>query len=383
LRIHAGIISHLFPTKKRPGFGVFVRDELDALSKDVDIRLVAPLHNQYRFELGATDVSQFSYMVIRPFVFAFPRYFMQKYYPDSMALTLRLNRRFLDGIDIIHAHNAFPEGVAAINVFGDMVPVTVTVHGSDINVFAMKKSLKPVIVKTMNRASSIISVSNALKKTLREIGVTSRIDVIPNGLDTAIFTPGNKKDASLSLGLDPLKKRIIFIGNFSWIKGVEYLIRAFPGIMKKNPGCELLLLGARPQSTDLISYKGEIEKTGVAEFIKIIPQVPHKELPLWLRASDVLALPSVKEGFGIVAAEALSCGIPVVSTLSGGPEDIVTEGLGYLVPPCDPEALGEALSKALNGEGIISSEAISSSSHERFSFEEVSHRIIDIYKSLI
>lgn len=383
MRIQTGVISHLFPTKKRPGFGVFVRDELDFLSKDVDIRLIAPLHNQFFLEPGAKEVSQFAYPVIRPFVLAFPRYFMQKYYPDSMAFTLRLNRKFLDGIQIMHAHNAFPEGVAAVKVFGGRIPVAVTVHGSDVNVFAMKKTLRSVIVNAMNSTSVIISVSGSLKKTLREIGVTSRIEIVPNGLDTGIFTPGIKKEASLSCGLDPLKKRIIFIGNFSWIKGVEYLIRSFPGVLKKNPGCELILLGARSKSDDFEKYNNEIEKSGAADLIKIIPQVPHSELPLWLRASDVLALPSVKEGFGIVAAEALSCGIPVVSTFSGGPEDIVEKGMGFLVPPCDSEALSEAFIKALDGDGIIEGNDISFSAHKRFSFEKVTQSIIDIYRSLI
>jgi glycosyltransferase involved in cell wall biosynthesis len=182
-----------------------------------------------------------------------------------------------------------------------------------------------------------------------------------------------------ALGLDPECPRILYAGNFLPWKGIEYLIRAMPDTVRAFPGCELVLLGAHPGTGDRRRYRGLIAETGMERTVSIREWVPNRELPAWLRAADVFALPSLAEGFGIVAAEALACGIPVVATRSGGPEDIVTGGLGYLVPPADASSLAVALARALRREGVLDPETIARSASERFSHETVTRRILDVY----
>ncbi|MFC1650036.1 glycosyltransferase family 4 protein [Candidatus Latescibacterota bacterium] len=377
-----GFVSHMFPSKQRPVFGLFVKDELDCLSKHVDIRLIAPVPLRHWFESMEIPPG-IEYPVKRPRTFSFPRFFFQRLYPKSMAATLKKSARgFFEDCDIIHAHNAFPDAVAAVNAFGRNFPIVVTVHGSDINLFAEKPNLRPGIVEALKKAECIICVSDSLKMKLRDMGIRSNCVVIPNGVDTGLFKPGDRIEACGLLGLDPGRPRILFVGNFVKVKGVEYLIRAMPSVLKKYPDCELILLGAERGKKNVKEYQTLIASAGINDSVKIEPRIPHEELPTRMHASDILVLPSVSEGFGLVAAEALACGIPVVATKSGGPESIVRNGLGFLVPPCDPEALGDGILRALDGTGLLNSAAMAGSIQERFSLNAVCGRIVDVYKRI-
>ncbi len=375
-----GVVSHMFPTKHRPVFGGFVKDELDCLSGHSDIRLIAPVPMRNWFE-DAIPLVVPSYPVKRPRTLSFPRFFMQRMYPKSMAVTLKKAARgFFYSCDIIHAHNAFPDGAAAVAAFGGTYPVVVTVHGSDINLFAEKKNLRPGIVDTLNKAAAVICVSESLKTRLAELGVRTACEVIPNGIDTELFSPGNRTEACRELGFDPNRLRLLFVGNFVPVKGIEYLIRAMPAVLESYPGCELILLGAEPGSDAVKPYRAMIEDAGIGNAVRIEPRVPHEALPVRMRAADVLVLPSVSEGFGLVAAEAISCGIPVVVTRSGGPESIVTDGLGYLVPPREHMALAKGILRALDGKEIKNPAALADSVRQRFSMDDVCARILGVYE---
>ena len=381
--------------------GIYVRDELDALAGSVDIRLIAPLPNlqwfgemhRERFQVSSFKFQnegfkiqdagcrfQAEYTVVRPFVLAFPRWFLQRLYPASMAFSLRLSGSFLGECDCLHVHTAFPDVVAAELAFGEKTPIVATVHGSDLNYFAMKPSLQPGIVAALNRCTRIICVSSSLERTARELGVRAETTVIPNGIDTSVFRPGGKEEACTRLNLDPARPRVLYAGNFVPVKGVEYLIRAMPHVLGQCPECELVLVGASPGMTSRTPYDSLIAGVGIGASVRVVERVERVELPVWIQASDVVAVPSVREGFGLLAAESLACGRPVVSTRSGGPEDIVEEGQGLLVPPGDSEAFGAAMLTVLDGRGIHEPDILAGSAARRFSYESVARRILDVYE---
>lgn len=378
-----GVVSTLYPTPRNPTAGIFVKEELDNLSCHVEIKLLAPFPNQHWFYERRPEIPPTEYSVLRPFTLAFPGWFLQRLYPSSLAVTLRrTGRNFFRDCDIVHAHNVFPEGVAAVKAFGERFPVIITVHGSDINYFAMKPDLRPGIVSALNNSQRVICVSSALKKKIEGIGVTTETVVIPNGIDTGLLGPGDKESAAKVLGLNPDRPRILFAGNFVAVKGVEYLIKSMPAVLEKYPGCELILLGAGTGMANRHCYVKHIKDAGVKDVVKIMERVPHECFPPWVHASDLLALPSISEGFGLVAAESLACGRPVVSTTSGGPEDIVGEGMGLLVPPKNPDALARAILKVLDGDGILNSEYLVESARSRFSYNIVTEKILKVYNEL-
>ena len=379
-----GVFSTMYPTNKCPNNGIFIIEELKHLSKHIPVKLIAPLNIVHWFGEDHYYTSHDGYPVWRPFIVAVPWGILQRFYPDSMAMTIKMTGKnfFLD-CDIVHAHMAFPDCIASIKVFGKRLPVIVTVHGWDMQYFAMKSYLKPDIIKALNLSKRVICVSNSLMESIKEIGVTTDAVVIPNGIDTSLFIPGDKDNACRSLDLDPQRPRILFIGNFVVEKGIEYLIRAMPVVQEKYPESELILLGARVGSKDITQYDEIISKADVKQAVKIVGSVPHEHIPTWIHASDLLVLPSIIEGFGLVAAEALVCGRPVVTTLSGGPEDIVEDGMGVLVPTRDASALAQGIIQVLNGDGILSSESISELARSRFSYDIVTSKILDIYHDVL
>ena len=380
-----GVVSTLFPGRRNPHLGIFVSDELDNLVRyhGCDFKVIAPLPNHRALGEKRKVTAAAGYPVIRPFVCAFSRMFMQKYYPASLTRVLGKRTSFFADRDIVHAHNAYPEAIAAVNAFGDHLPVVVTVHGSDINHFAEQPHLRPAIIRALNTADQIIAVSNDLARKVRTLGVTTDVTVIPNGIDTALFQPGAKAAASAELGLDPGRPRILFAGNFLPVKGIEYLVQAMPAVLERVPDCELVLLGAQPGTGDRERYMEPMRASGVHSSVTVADRVAHECLPVWFRAADVFVLPSIHEGFGLVAAEALACGRPVVATRCGGPEDIVREGTGFLAPPRDPEGLADALVHALSGDGIMTSGEISEFAGRIFSYQHVADNIHEVYSRIL
>ncbi len=381
--MRVAVISWLFPSRHFPASGIFVKEEIDRLASSVDIRLIAPLHNQFAFGEPSSFTAEAGYPVERPYTPLFPTWFMQRLSPFCMSMTLNRTRRFIRGCDLVHVHNAFPDTVAVVRSYDRDFPVISTVHGSDVNLFINRPDIGGAIIKALSRTRLVICVSRSLEATIRRFGVTSPTEVIPNGFDTALFTPRDKHAAASALGLDPDRPRILYAGNFLPWKGIEHLVRAVPAILRTHPDCEIVLLGARPDGSDSARYRELAGYLGVAKSVRVSPWVSVSDLPNWMNAADVFALPSLKEGFGIVAAQALACGTPVVATRSGGPEDIVTEGLGALIPPGDHEALADALLKVFSGEGIASPEAISASARDRFSYDTVIRSILAAYNRVV
>ena len=378
-----GVISILYPTKALPSGGIFIKDELEHLAGQVSVKLLSPINIVRGLSRANHFIDSREYPIKRPFVLGYPRWPLRRFYPLSVAASiLFFGRSFLEDCDVIHAHMAYPDGVAASIAYSGKKPLVVTVHGSDINHFAFQRDLNKLIVDAMNRVDVIICVSNALSKRVRELGIETPTEVIPNGIDTVMFSPAEKTECCARLNLDPDRPRILFAGNFVPVKGIPYLLGAMPEVLKKFPDCELILLGAKDGTDDRIKYLPEIEKLGIDNNVKIFSAIPHDEIPLFMNAADCFALPSIKEGFGLVAAESLACGIPVVSTVSGGPEDIVTDGMGKLVKPGDSQALAESLINVLSGNGIRSREEIKAYAFEKFSFESVIRKIVGVYESV-
>src|SRR5262249_45650997 len=128
----------------------------------------------------------------------------------------------------------------------------------------------------------------------------------------------------------------------------------------------LTIAGAGSEETHLRAIAGPF-----AERVHFLGRQPPARIPELLAASDVLVLPSLKESFGVVVIEALPAGVPVLATRCGGPEDILTESTGRLVPPADVDALSAGLAWMLDNHRSFSPVALRAYAAERFGFESV------------
>jgi phosphatidylinositol alpha-1,6-mannosyltransferase len=187
----------------------------------------------------------------------------------------------------------------------------------------------------------------AISRSLSQKSADAMVKIAP-GIDTSHFTP--QADATRrrsELGLDG-KKIIISVGRLVHRKGQDKLIQALPIILRDIPNAHLLLVGEGPYRAHL---EKSVEKLSLKESVTFVGRIFYDDLPSYLSAADVFAMPSRSrffglevEGLGIVYLEASACAIPVVAGLSGGAPDAVQEGItGLCVDGTNINHIAEAV----------------------------------------
>lgn len=225
-------------------------------------------------------------------------------------------------------------------------PVVSTFHGFVDS--SAKDRLMPIKARLINRGSSrIVFVSDRLKENFsRKYGFSLKKSVtIYNGVDTSVFQPA--KDVSLrkELGLGPENVLIGAVGNIRPAKGYECLIKAARLVCDTYPECKFVIAGEGSGTLyeELLNLRKRLNLEGSVFFLGF-----REDTAKVLNNLDVFVLPSVSEGFSIATIEAMACGLPVVATCSGGPEEIISNGeTGLLVE------VGSSEQTALAIEGLF------------------------------
>jgi len=187
-------------------------------------------------------------------------------------------------------------------------------------------------------------VADSVRRRIRADGVR----VIPNGVDPSVFHPDaeGRKRARAQLELPASTGVVACVGRMTPQKGQATLIRAMPRILEARADTRLLLVGDGPDQAALRQLASGLSLDRHVAFLGVRPDVPEV-----LRAADVLAVPSLHEGFGLVLIEALATGVPVVASRTGPIPEIIDDGVsGLLVPVGDPPALAEAIRSLLTDE---------------------------------
>jgi teichuronic acid biosynthesis glycosyltransferase TuaC len=249
--------------------------------------------------------------------------------------------------DVVLGAFLYPDACAAALLAAMLgLPYAVKTHGSDVNLISKMGSLRPILRATLRAAGATIGVSRPMVDRLIELGAPpERAMLLPNGVDTAIFHPGDRLQARRELGLPATGKIALFVGRLEAAKGVRELVSAFSRLHSARGGQALHLVFAGSGTLDRELAPQASGESGITlAGLCTLPQVAS-----YLRAADVLVLPSWEEGTPNVILEALATGRPVVATRVGGIPDVVREGhTGLLVPPRDVAALTRALEQALD-----------------------------------
>jgi phosphatidylinositol alpha-1,6-mannosyltransferase len=173
----------------------------------------------------------------------------------------------------------------------------------------------------------------AISRSLSKQAVKQMVKIAP-GIDVEHFSPQDSSELRRELGLDE-KKVIVSVGRLVHRKGQDHLIESMPEILAKVPNAHLLIVGRGPYLEHLAKL---VAVNKVENHVSFIGRVQYAELPRFICAGDVFAMPSRSrfaglevEGLGIVYLEASACGLPVVAGNSGGAPDAVVEGITGLV----------------------------------------------------
>jgi glycosyltransferase involved in cell wall biosynthesis len=176
--------------------------------------------------------------------------------------------------------------------------------------------------------------------------MTSRLWSLPpglahpvhNGVDIDTFRPGSGDEREAGA--------LLFVGNSEdYNKGAVYLLRAMAGL-PASTGARLYMVGGPPGERRVASR--EIARLGIGDRVTIVGRVTEDELARWYRRAQVVVSPSLYEGFGLPAAEAMASGTPVIATHAGALPEVVADGeTGIVVPAADPAALAAAIGELL------------------------------------
>jgi glycosyltransferase involved in cell wall biosynthesis len=262
----------------------------------------------------------------------------------ALPLVAALRRRGRCGV--LFAQAILPDGLAAV-LLGrwTRAPVACLGRGTDVHGLESASRLARALAAfTVRRAAAVGVVAHGLVGHLETLARGRRVTVLPNGIDLARFTPGNRATARAAVGLPPDASVILYVGRLAPRKGLGVLLEAFAQLSYEVPRAVLALVGSGPLEPELAAAAKRLR---VATRVHFAGEVAHRDVATWMRAADVLALPSEAEGFPNAVREALACGRPVVATPVGDVPSVVTPAVGSLVPVGDAAALGAALATVL------------------------------------
>jgi len=225
-----------------------------------------------------------------------------------------------------------------------------------------------------------IAVSKSVRDEIaRFMGDSPGLRVIPNGIDTSLFTLPRTR-------VERKPNQILFVGAVRPVKGLDVLLKALRQLKDNGRDLRLLVIGEaffrayRAEYDQLRLMARDLELESQVDFIG--GKTPDQLVP-YMQESATLVLPSRKESLGMVLVEAIACGTPVVATLCGGPEDIVNDRVGVLVPPEDPAALAAGIAHILDHRDSYNPEELRAYAVAKFSWEQVTTQVMALYQEAI
>ncbi len=253
--------------------------------------------------------------------------------------------------DVIHTHWIIPHGFigAIVHQLTD-IPHIISIHGSDINIVT-RNPIFNVILPFIKKNSQYITTNSkfTLEKTCSTITfIGCNMKVIPMGMGCQL-----NQNGSTLLKVEKIyniQKKILFVGRLIEWKGVKILISAYKHVKKELPNTQLIIVGDGPDYKGLLDYTNKLE---IQDSVQFKGYVKDDELQIYYQTSDIFVLPSYPienqtEGLGVVLLEAMTAGVPVIGSDTGGIPDIIEDGVnGLLVPPGDEKMLAEAIKKLI------------------------------------
>jgi glycosyltransferase involved in cell wall biosynthesis len=381
--------STLFPNTEQPNHGIFVETRLRYLlaSGKAESRVVAPVawfpSKHPRFGTYSRNARVPAAEVRHGIDVQHPRYLLlpkigMELAPMMMAQSVKpaIGRIIDEGYDFdaIDAHYFYPDGVAAVMLGKHFnKPVVVTARGTDINLIPQYKLARKMILWAASKASGIVTVCNALKDEMVQLGVAaSTITPLRNGVDLQRFQPADRDSARAALGLNHFT--LLSVGLLDQRKGHDVTIEALTML----PDVRLMIAGSGPDRAKLEALAAQL---GVAARVSFLGAVPQAELTGYYNAADALVLASSREGWANVLLESMACGTPVVaSNVWGTPEVVTSPAAGVLMDQRTPRGLADAVNRL---RANYPDHAATRRYAEDFSWDDTTQGQLDLFARII
>jgi L-malate glycosyltransferase len=284
-----------------------------------------------------------------------------------------------ENLDLLHVHYAIPHATSAflakqiVNGKRDLKIVT-TLHGTDITLVGLEPSFLPLVKFSIDQSDGVTAVSRFLKeKTITNYNSSTEIEVIPNFVDTEKFKPNTNEEFRNRIAPNG-EKILVHTSNFRVVKRVTDVIRIFERVHKTIPS-KLILVGDGPDRSECERLCRQLD---ICENVKFLGK--QEGLVEILTSSDVFLIPSQSESFGLAALEAMSAGLPVVSSSVGGlPELVKHNETGFIAEIGDIDRMAKYVIDLLTNERKY--ERFSQNARKRAVEEFDIAKIVPLYES--
>lgn len=326
---------------------------------------------------------RYSYRNISVIPFKFPEvmipWFMagvpldMKYSPKNVANIFAEVRRIIDfeKPSIVHIHNGSEIALPFLNISKSMAIPTVLHWHTTIH----KGGLKPIERILLNQANSIVSVSRFVSNEISNyITRDTNVYNFANALDTKIIQSREKSEIS---------QFILMAGRFSLEKGFDLGIKVFASIAEKYPFLQLHIAGNGPERKNLENL---IEDLKLQDRVSLLGTLNRSTLYSQLKRAKCVLIPTPEnEAFGLLAAEAMVCGVPIVATKVGGLPEVIDSGETGLIAEPNIESLGLALRKILDNPEWAEKLGSNASNvgRKKFNISRLNVELFKLYQSLI
>ncbi len=290
--------------------------------------------------------------------------------------------------DVIHGQHVWILSSLAADLG---VPLVLTAHGTDLIGYDKWPYLRSYAAKAMGACEAVIAISrdNAALVAERFPDEADKLVRMRNGYDPSIFFAADltREDVLTPYGVEPDfyegKKIVLFAGKLAHVKGVDILLEAVKRYEDQDPKSVTLIVGDGDVRSELEAQAKALN----LKTVRFLGNVLQPALCRLYNAADVSVVPSRSEGFGLVAVEAMACGIPVVASDVGGLPGIVNDRVGALAKPEDPDSLAEAILGVLRREEQTDlhawREEIASYVRTEYGQDTIIHELEDLYEKVI
>lgn len=278
-----------------------------------------------------------------------------EYPPYDLALANQMAHLIeYEHIDVLHVHYAVPHATSAYlakQILGERaehVPLITTLHGTDITIVGSDPSYKSIVDFSINQSDGVTAVSEYLRdETYQRFDIQKDIKVIPNFIDLDRFKKSNKNHFKKAICPNG-EKVMVHVSNFREVKRVPEVVSVFSRVLQHGIKAKLLLVGDGP---DRHQAEERCRELGICDEVRFLGKQDRVEEVLSI--ADLFLIPSGSETFGLAALEAMSCGVPVISSNIGGLPEVNVHGeTGYLCALDDIDCMGNYAVQILTDEKL-------------------------------
>jgi starch synthase len=389
------LITREYPPEIYGGAGVHVAELVRALRLDLDVIVRC-------FGLPRDEPNVHAYLVPAQLATANPSI-------ATLGVDLEIAQD-VGGADLVHSHTWYANGAGHIAQLLHGIPHVVTAHSLE--------PLRPWKAEQLGggyrvsswiergafeAADAVIAVSHGMRRDILRSypGLDeAKVSVVHNGIDLERWHPVEDNGLLRTLGIDPDRPSVVFVGRITRQKGLPYLLRAAAQLPED---VQLVLCAGAPDTPEILAEvragvaELQKERTGVVWIEELLSQ---HDLSAVLTSATTFVCPSIYEPLGIVNLEAMACGAPVVGTATGGIPEVVDDGVtGRLVPidqaedgtgtPLDPQKFVDDLARILTEVVADPAEAARmglagrARAERDFGWQQISKRTQEIYQSVL